>query len=637
MVKISDFSFPYSKLRPGQGQFIKDVYKTIEEKKTILVNAPTGLGKTICSLAPSLYQAIQYNKKVIYLTSRQTQVNQVLKTISQINQKREEENKQSLKATTFIGKKNMCYKEINADNPDPSLKCKKAKTPGKCSQCKNTKNQIEYEDLSEMLGDLSCIEDFMRICRSEGFCPYTVAQLEMRKSDIIVCDVNYVFISSISLGFFSTLGVDLSECIIIADEAHNLPDRIRNSYSYSISTQTLQFAKEEFALCEFDCSKQKLILSHIKKTLEILYSSKKEFNTYEYHIEKNEFLYQFESSLGHDIKPKDVIEKLVEVEDFLLRKELKSQSWCGSISRAIEEIYDFKPQKYVFTLELTNQKGVEHFSVKLQCLDIAQYISPIFNESFSSIIMSATLTPLNMFRDVMGVIEANTLELKSPFMSERQMIVIDDEITTQFSQRSSQMFSKIALRLEEYLITATSRNALIFFPSYSFMQKVVDEMHLLRLNRKILKEKRGMSQDDKNDMIRKFKTQGINTNSHVLFAVTTGSFSEGINLPKEALEMVIVVGVPLGVPDLFTKSLMRFYERKYKKGQLYGYIAPAISKIVQAAGRCIRTDEDKGVVILMDLRFMWPQYAINYPNQWRLLKRTPNTPQEIEDFFEQEI
>ena len=634
MVKISDFSFPYDKVRTGQGKFMKEVYLNIENQQSILINAPTGLGKTICSLAPTLYQAQKYNKTVIYLTSRQTQVNQVLETISQINSKRVESGKAQLRATAFIGKKNMCYKEVSADSPDPSVKCKKAKVPGKCAQCKNTKNQIEYEDVSIMLENISSIEDYCKICRQEGFCPYTVAQLDMKKSDIIVCDVNYVFVPSIAMGFFSSLGVSLEDCIIIADEAHNLPDRIRNSHSHSISTQTIQFAKEELKLCDFDCSKQGLILNQLKKTLEILYSSKKEFNTFEYHIEKNEFLYQFESTLGQDIKPNTLIEMLENVEEYLLRKELKAQSWCGSIARAIHDIYEFKTQNNVFTLELVQQKGVEHYSLKLQCLDIGDFIGPTFKEAFSSIIMSATLTPLPMYRDVMGIQNSSTLELPSPFMNERQLIIVDDEMTTQYSKRSSDMFTKIALRLEEYLQTAPMKNALIFFPSYSFMQKIVDEMHLLKLNRKILKEKRGLTQDEKNSMIRQFKQANMSSKSNVLFAVTSGSFSEGVDLPKEALEMVIVVGIPLNVPDLFTKALMRYYERKFKKGQLYGYVAPAISKIIQAAGRCIRTTEDKGVVILMDTRFLWPMYGINYPKFWKLEKRTHETPDRIQDFFE---
>ena len=636
MVKISDFSFPYDVLRQGQGQFIKEVFTSIEHQKNILVNAPTGLGKTICSLLPAIYQALEYNKKIIYLTSRQTQVNQVLETICQINEKRVQEQKSELKATAFIGKKNMCYRKIDETTPDPSIKCKKSKVAGKCTQCKTKDNPIDYEDFSQQLTNIVTIEEYLEVCRKNGFCPYTIAQLEMRKSDIIVCDVNYVFISSISQGFFHSLGENIENCIIICDEAHNLPDRVRNSNSHTISTQTLQFAKEELSLCEFNSNDQKRILNHIKKTLEVLYSSKKEFNTSEYHLEKNEFLYQFESLLGVDIKPKDVIEKLVQVEDYILQKELKSQSWCGSISRAIEEIYEFKQQQFIFTLEQTVLKGVEHYQIKLQCLDIAQFISPIFKEAFSSIIMSATLTPLKMYRDVMGINDESTtmLELQSPFMQERQMVVIDDEITTQYSSRSSEMFLKIAKRIEEYLITVSNKNALIFFPSYSFMQKVIDEMHLLKLNRKILTEKRKMSQDEKNAMIQKFKSQSFSGGSYVLFAVTSGSFSEGVDLPKEALEVVIVVGIPLGVPDLFTKGLMKYYERKFRKGQLYGYIAPAISKIIQAAGRCIRTDDDRGVVILMDKRFLWPMYAINYPKHWSLQKRTFNTPVEIEAFFD---
>ncbi|MFP4402328.1 MAG: ATP-dependent DNA helicase [Candidatus Nanoarchaeia archaeon] len=635
MVDASQFYFPYPNVRSGQDKFMSTVYETIEHNKTLLVSAPTGLGKTICSLAPTLTQAIRYNKKVVYLTSRQTQVNQVLETLNHINQKRIEAGKEKMRATAFIGKKNMCYTPISGEHPDPSIKCKRSKVPGKCAQCKNTKDQIEYEDLSVMLEDVNSIEEFITICRREGFCPYTVANLELKKSDIVVCDVNYVFVPTIAELFLSSFGVSLEDCIIIADEAHNLPDRIRNSHSHSISTQTIQFAKEELKQCQMDTTKQNLILNHLKKTLEILYSTKKEFNTQEYYLEKNEFLYQFESTLGEDAKPKQIIELLEEIEDHILQHEIKSTSWCGSIARSIQYAYDFETKNSVFTLEITQQKGVEHYSVSIKCLDIAKFIQPIFKEAFAGLIMSATLTPLTMYRDVMGIDHSELLELDSPFMAQRQKIIIDDEITTQYSQRSADMFRIIALHVEEYLNADDSKNALVFFPSYSFMQKVVDEMHLLKLNRRIIKEQRGLSQDDKNEIIAKFKHKGgVNHKSCVLFAVTSGSFSEGIDLPKEALEMVLVVGIPLGVPDLFTKALMRYYERKFRKGQLYGYVAPAISKITQAAGRCIRSEEDRGLVVLMDKRFLWTMYAMNFPSFWKLEKRTPDVKERIQAFFE---
>ena len=366
----------------------------------------------------------------------------------------------------------------------------------------------------------------------------------------------------------------------------------------------------------------------------MLYSSKKEFNTQEYHVEKQEFLYQFESTLGEDIKPKTVFELLEQVEEHILQQEIKSTSWCGSIARSLQEIYDFETKNNVFTLQVTLNRGVEHYSVNLQCLDIAEFIKPIFKQAFSGVIMSATLNPLQMYRDIMGIEHAELLELDSPFMAQRQKVIIDDEITTQYSMRSSDMFSKIALHVEQYLNADSSKNALVFFPSYSFMQKVVDEMHLLKLNRKIVKEQRGLSQDEKNTIIQQFKTRtNINHTSSVLFAVTSGSFSEGVDLPGEALEMVLVVGVPLGMPDLFTKALMRFYERKFRKGQLYGYVAPAISKITQAAGRCIRTDEDRGLVVLMDRRFLWTMYAMNFPTFWKLEKRTPDFDDKIKKFF----
>jgi len=143
-----------------------------------------------------------------------------------------------------------------------------------------------------------------------------------------------------------------------------------------------------------------------------------------------------------------------------------------------------------------------------------------------------------------------------------------------------------------------------------------------------------MTKEQKENIVNDFKS-GFNSKAKVLFAVTSGSFAEGLDLPSSALEMVLVVGLPLGVPDLFTNAVIRHYDKKFGKGQLYGYIYPAMSKIIQAAGRCIRTEDDKGVVALIDNRFLWPLYAQTFPINWSL-KATKDYVIQVGNFFNDE-
>ena len=150
----------------------------------------------------------------------------------------------------------------------------------------------------------------------------------------------------------------------------------------------------------------------------------------------------------------------------------------------------------------------------------------------------------------------------------------------------------------------------------------------------ILKEQKFMTKEQKEDIVEKFKESGgFDSKAKVLFAITSGSFAEGLDLPNNALELVGVFGLPLGVSDLFTQVVIRHFDKKFKKGQAYGYVYPAMNKIIQAAGRCIRTEEDKGVVVLMDTRFMFPQYALSFPKHWKL-KSPQEYKLEIMNFFD---
>ena len=250
--------------------------------------------------------------------------------------------------------------------------------------------------------------------------------------------------------------------------------------------------------------------------------------------------------------------------------------------------------------------------------------------------MSGTLSPINMYKDILGIANCETLELDSPFSNKRQLTLVIDDVTTKYSARSFEMYERIANHVFDLLFSVHDKNAIIFFPSYDFMERVLSNINLISLERKVLKEQRYMTKEQKEEFVDNFKSKsGFENKSKVLFAITSGSFAEGLDLPNEALELVGIVGLPLGVPDIFTNAVIRHFDKKFAKGQMYGYIHPAMSKIVQAAGRCIRTETDKGVVVLIDTRFIWPLYAQTFPKHWKL-KVVDNYKLEIANFFEKE-
>ena len=617
--------FPYSFVREGQDRFIKKVYSSIEQKKNVMISAPTGSGKTISALAPALYYAKKNNVTVICLTSRQTQANQVIKTIRDISNK----TGQKYKYMAFIGKRNMCVHPDRDLYPPSDFNefCKKVRETGKCKFFRNARDEEHAEDIKAIIEQSSQsfmdVEGFVNLAGSCNFCPYEIAGFKAFKADVIVCDYNYLFSPGIRESFLGRIGRNLEECVIVVDEAHNLPDRIRNSYSYTLSSEIIKNSLSE--LKEFVKSKEyDEYVYAIKNAMEDLLFEKMDGDKEGFLIDKNEFFIKLLEKFGGKMKIEDICDKLYAA-GALVRDE-RVISFTDRIANFLQKWEDSDEESYLRVMEKSVRENKTVLSLKIKCIDPSEISSEVLNHSYSSILMSGTLSPIEMYRDILGVGNCELLELESPFLSENQLTLVDNEITTKFTARSPQMYKTIAEKIEIALKAGEGKNALIFFPSYSFMERVVSDISLARLDRKVLKEQKFMTKEEKEKFIDAFKNNGFETRAKVLFAVTSGSFAEGLDLPEDALEMVVVVGLPLAVPDVFTQAVIRHFDKKFKRGQLYGYVYPAMSKIIQAAGRCIRTEIDRGVVVLMDSRFLFPMYALSFPKHWKM-----QVPQDIGD------
>lgn len=641
---LNQINFPYDSVRKGQDIFLKKTYDNLSSCKNIMVSAPTGLGKTVSGLAPAIAIAKKENLTVICLTSRQTQANQIIKTIQDISNK----SKNEISYVAFIGKRSMCSHQDRNLYPASDFNefCKKMKQTGKCKYYKNAQNKDYEEKIKGIIDESSksfmTVENFVNFVSSptyvngdsiNGFCPYELAGKKAFKTDVIVCDYNYIFSKGIREAFLGKIGRSLDECIIVVDEAHNLPDRIRNANSFTLNTDLIKNAAKEMN----DFIKTDIYdnyISNLRLALNDIYHDKLLGDKKEYLISKKEFIntYLSKFQIKPDSKPlnlKDIIDKLKELE--ALVKEDRIVSFLGRIATFLESWDKLNEENYLRLLEKQVKLDDTQLYLKINCIDPSEISSNIINNSYSSLLMSATLSPINMYKDILGVANCDTLELDSPFSKKMQLTLVLDNVTTKFTQRTNEMFEKIAENIKQILLSMENKNGIIFFPSYDLMDKILSKMNLLSLNRKILKEKRYMTKDEKEKYIEDFKS-AYSMKAKVLFAVTSGSFSEGLDLPNEALELVVIVGLPLSMPDLFTQSVIRHFDKKFGKGQLYGYIYPAMSKIIQAAGRCIRTQEDKGVIVLMDNRFIWPLYAQTYPKNWNLI-RSKNLQIEIGNFY----
>jgi DNA excision repair protein ERCC-2 len=261
-------------------------------------------------------------------------------------------------------------------------------------------------------------------------------------------------------------------------------------------------------------------------------------------------------------------------------------------------------------------------------LDPAIITKDIIKETYSTIAMSGTLLPMAMYKDLLGFDDVSEKIFKSPFPAENKLSLIVPKTTTKFSQRSEEQFKHIAREIAD-IVNVVPGNCAVFFPSYSLRDNVY-KYYSAEANKTTFLEMPEMSKNDKIEMLNNFK--GYAKTGAVLLGAITGNFSEGIDLIGDLLKCVVVVGLPLQQPDLETQEAIKYYGSKFGKGWDYGYVFPAFNKVLQGAGRCIRSETDRGVIVFLDERYAWPNYIRCFPEDVDL-KIKKDYIEEIKKFF----
>ncbi|HID72027.1 MAG TPA: hypothetical protein EYP29_04700, partial [Thermoplasmata archaeon] len=273
----------------------------------------------------------------------------------------------------------------------------------------------------------------------------------------------------------------------------------------------------------------------------------------------------------------------------------------------------------------------EPASISFNLLDPAIISTPVFSSVHASVVMSGTLYPPEMFKDILGISEAVCRAYPSPFPKENKKVIVTEGVTSKYKERRREMYQKIAENISN-IANEIFENVAVFFPSYSFMMNVY-EHYPQSPYWDIYLEKRGMSKKEK-ELLYKQLFKDIKTKRCMLWGVQAGSLSEGVDYEKNVLKAVIVVGLPLSPPSLDVKNLVAYYSKKFgkRKGHLYGYIYPALAKVIQSAGRGIRSEKDYGIIVLMDYRFKYPTYRKYFPDDFHIVV-TDDPVRECREFF----
>jgi len=615
--------FPHETVRGGQIQFMNDIQRVVSERRILVADAPTGIGKTAAVLSKALETALDSDNDlyVIFATPRNSQHRIALETVKQMNAK----HGTAIKAVDFVGKQWLCNQEgvENLTSSDFLHLCKNLRKDSKCSFYKNTlRGSIPTESAEAALATLSSkgplhSEELKK--EAYKFCPYEMAVLLGKRSDVFVCDYNHIF-SSVS-SFFVKTNRKLSDAIVIIDEAHNLPSRIRKLMSHKISTSNLARArKEALSLGEHT------LADNLESLAEILYDLGKGLNAYEGGgkvVEKQEFM---DKIAGYS----KILRKLEESAEEV--REQKKNSSIGSIA---EFMASWPADSEGFSRVLLKSMGkdqgkkTENITLFYDCMDASVITKGVFDECHSAVLMSGTLKPVEMYVDLLGL-DSNRImfsEYESPFPKENRLNIIVQGTTTKYTQRDNNMFTKIANHISKCLDNLPKgSNAAIFFPSYDLRDKIVS---LIDNGHAHFNELPGMSKQEKAVLVKEF----VKSKNAILTGAQAGSLAEGIDYPNNVLKMVAIVGLSLEKPDLKLRALIDYYNMKFGKGWEYAYSFPAVQRAIQSSGRCIRSEKDIGVCLFMDERFGWSNYHRIFPKSFRLIS-SENPAVQVKEFFD---
>ncbi|MBR9679317.1 MAG: ATP-dependent DNA helicase [Nanoarchaeota archaeon] len=603
--------FPYAQVRKHQDAFIKDVNETLEKKKILLANAPTGIGKTAAVLSPAIEYAIKHDKTIFFLTPRHTQHKVVIETLRLIHEKGI-----NFSAIDIIGKKWMCAipGSTNLNSTDFSQLCKQLRENNACKYYEASKKN------KNVLTEILHVEEAVEQLTEQGLCPYYTTIAFAKKAKVIIGDYYHVFSENTRKALFKHTEKELKDAILIIDEAHNLPGRIRELLSARTSNLSLSLAFREAQ------KYNKQTADTIQQIGNALKNKGDTMHGEEGLIHREWFLQELEESLTTTIENFLItLEKIAEK-----TRENKKNSYCGALADFIEN-WMTQHEEYVRFIRRESFKGKEYYSLNNNCLSPAIITSNVLKSSHSTILMSGTLQPLEMYADLLGTPNAILKKYESPFPKKNRTILIVPETTTKYSKRSENEYKNIAEKCVK-IINSQKVNTAIFFPSYALKNDIYQYIRDTS-EKTIFIERQNMTKQEKTEMIEKFKKYSQNGGA-TLLGVISGNFAEGIDYPGEFLQMIIVVGIPLAKPNLNTRAIIQYYQNSFGKGWEYGYTYPAITKVLQASGRAIRSENDKGAIILLDERYIHENYLPSLPEDVEI---TTKPVEKINKFFNKNI
>lgn len=640
---IQNLEFPYP-YREGQRKLVGDVYRTIHRGKNLFLQAPTGVGKTISTIFPAV-KAVgeELADRIFYLTAKTITATVAKETFGLLR-----EQGYQAKIIQLTAKEKLCLcgntaiEQEAADQDDPypdfpqiKLEC----NPQNCPYAKGHFDRVN-DAVFELLqaSDLFTREEILAQARKHRVCPFELSLDVSTWCDNILCDYNYVFDPNVYLKrFFQDSSKE--KYLFLVDEAHNLVDRSREMYSATL------YKEDILAVKKIMKPHNQAIARTLDKCNKAMLDFKRECENYSVCESVGVltfYLMRLVSQMEEFFeKPREFPDKKT-VLDFYF--ELRN----------FVNIYDLVDENYVIYDEM-QEDG--RFMIKLFCVDPSKNLQKCIDKSVSTIFFSATLLPINYYKRLLSTKEDNyAIYAQSTFDETQRLLAFGRDVSTKYTRRGPAEYEKIA-RYIRAAIRSKKGNYMVFFPSYKMMQDVYDVF--VRVEREcdtrngvavsdeqniaeesleesltIIMQHSNMNEAEREEFLQAFEQEDGGT--LVAFCVMGGIFGEGIDLKNDRLIGAVIVGT--GLPQISNEReiLKQYYDKQGLSGFDYAFRYPGINKVLQAAGRVIRTQEDRGIIVLLDERFLQSDYNALYPREWknRIVGNVETIDAEICKFWE---
>ncbi|MGD6852076.1 MAG: helicase C-terminal domain-containing protein [Candidatus Bathyarchaeia archaeon] len=594
--------FPYGSPRPNQDSFITTVNQAVNDRKSVLIEGANGLGKTISSLSAVLPVTMKKNLKILYVARTHRQHDRVIEELRAVYKRR------PITGVSIRGRNEMCLNVFASkgafDSKSLMEVCELLKAKGRCPYYVNVDNRTyEYLSMQQEVARRPYMgSEILRACKKKELCAYELVKGAISDARVIALSYLYVFDPVIRTMFLKNLETELSKIILIVDEAHNLPETAIDISSSQLTLFVLKQAEMEAnkygyrdieGFTHFFRTELDKLTDQIRKEEIIPPSRITEI------IEKQ----------GNITKPREffahIHEAGVAIKKAMLSEGKNPRSYVNAVGEYLQKWIDtVDDDSYInVASKYFSKENNKTGKLEIVALDPSKITEPVFSATYANVIMSGTLQPLEAYARITKLPPSTVQFLApSPFPREHVFSAVVLGVTTSMEKRTPQMYQTMVDRINE-VVNSTPTNTGIFAASFQVLNALLAEGLEEKLLKPLYYEKSGMTSKANEKIVQDFKACG-DRGGAVFLGVQGGRTSEGVDFPGNQMNSVVVVGVPYAEPTPRVQAQIEYYEKCFPgRGREYGYVLPAMKKASQAAGRPIRTLDDKGAIIFLDYRF----------------------------------